>query len=177
MTIRRSSDKWLPKPTNRSNLVDFIWKEKYLRDMYIELFNFWNYQPLEVSARIKQDNLILLKSIAKEYGVADPTKGFGIGDFEEPLQTNFDDKLATAKTTVYLAVRTLAWLEEKNIELIYSTLSTVNKQLVKDMLNNLREDSFVALQKLAERIVIITSAPYEAQVLTQAQVDKILGLT
>jgi hypothetical protein len=45
------------------------------------------------------------------------------------------------------------------------------------MLNNLREDSFVALQKLAERIVIITSAPYEAQVLTQAQVDKILGLT
>lgn len=175
--IRRSSDKYKLTTAEVSAVVDLVDKEKYLRDIYIKLFEYWSEPILEKSAAIKHENLLQLINLFTSYGYLDPIQGLIVGDFNSgALDTAFATAVVTGTETAYKGLRLLGKLEETNIQTLTPYINNTDKPKVKTLLTQIREDSFVALQKVAARITVITGSPYVAQVLTQAQVDKILGL-
>lgn len=173
--IRRSSDR-IPTGTQKAAVVDLILKEKFLRDIYIRLFEFWGEPILEKAYAIKHKHFISLVLLAKKYDVINPTNNLAIGEFNDAtLNSQFASAVTTGTDTAYKGLRLLARLEELNIELLTSYITSTNKQEVKDLLKQVREDSIVALQKLAARLEVITGSNYVAQVLPQSVVDKLLG--
>lgn len=173
--MRRSSDR-LPRPAEKAEVSDLIIKEKYLRDIYIELFKFWSEPVLEKAYAIKHNHLISLIILAQKYGISDPTIGLAVGKFNNSaLETTFQNAVVTGTDTAFKGLRLLAKYEEINIGLVHGYITTIRNEEAKTLLKKIREHSMVALQKLAARIEVITGTDYVAQHLTQAQVNYILA--
>lgn len=150
-------------------------EEKLARDVYINLYALWDNQVFDNIAQSEQKHTDAILGLIEKYGLIDPAKE-GIGDFtNSELQKLYDDLLAKGAASRLEALKVGALIEEVDIEDIVLSMGRTDKIDILNVYANLLAGSENHLVAFIKNIESLTGETYEAQYVSQAEVDAILG--
>jgi len=159
--------------TEIASLLFMREEEKMARDVYIKMYGAWNDSVFDNIASSEQEHMDAIKVLLDKYNLTDPVID-SIGVFNDPeLQHQYDELLESGEVSHMEGLRVGALIEEVDMKDIQEAIDTIENEdmistyesLLKGSRNHLR--SFVA--KIEEQGVV-----YEAQLLTQEEVDAIV---
>lgn len=148
-------------------------EEKLARDVYLTLYDLWDDEVFENIASSEQEHMDAMALLMEKYNLPDPVIDV-IGSFSDPeLQKLYDELLARGETSRMEALYVGALIEEVDMrdiqeaidEASHADIIRVYENLLKGSRNHLR--AFVG--KIEDEGLV-----YEAQVLTQEEVDEIV---
>lgn len=148
-------------------------EEKMARDVYLTMYELWDDEVFENIADSEQAHMDAMAKLLDKYDLLDPVID-GIGLFSNPeLQTLFDTLTARGEKSRMEALYVGALIEEVDMrdiqeaidEADHADIIRVYEDLLKGSRNHLR--AFVG--KIEDEGLV-----YEAQVLTQEEVDEIV---
>jgi len=173
---RRSCDRNILKPRERLNLMYFTVAQKFGRDLYIEAHQKYGGAFIPKLIGFKEDRYRKCIKAIQIAGIIDPTENTSRGEFKLPVIQNAYNNLSTlVNDTQFKAMRAVTLMEETDIKDLYMAVEEINKKELKKFLTNLLYTAYENFQTVVFKIEELTGQAYTAQVLTQAQVDKILG--
>jgi hypothetical protein len=149
-------------------------EEKLARDVYVTLYAEWGNQVFNTISQSEQRHMDAILSLLNKYGLTDPALDPGKFAHQE-LQDLFDDLVAIGRETNLDALMVGALVEEVDMKDIVAAMDRTDKTDILNVYGNLLAGSVNHLNAFVKNIEGISSSPYEAQLLTQAAVDELLG--
>jgi hypothetical protein len=126
----------------RTELAAMAEEEKMAHDVYVTLAA--RYPELTQFARIatsETQHLTALRTLMTRYGIADPTLGEAVGEFESSRMQDLYDTLVAGATTPQAALAAGVTIEKTDIADLTSTMIGVSAQDVLRVYTNLRAAS------------------------------------
>ncbi len=160
--------------TEAADLTYMREEEKLARDVYQNFYPLWNITLFDNISQSEQQHFDAIGGLLDSYRLADPARMDLPGVFQNPdLQALFDQLLEQGAGSALAALQAGALIEETDmvdiakaiIETDQPDILQVYENLLRGSRNHLR--AFVAAIEAA-------GIPYQAQVLTQDQVDAIV---
>jgi hypothetical protein len=149
-------------------------EEKLARDVYVALYAKWENQVFNNISQTEQRHTDAILGLLNKYGLDDPA--LEPGTFaNQDLQDLFNDLVAIGQETELDALMIGARVEEVDMEDIVAAMDRTDKADILNVYGNLLAGSVNHLNAFVKKIEGVTSSPYEAQLLTQAAVDELLG--
>jgi hypothetical protein len=160
----------------KSDLVFMREEEKLARDVYTVLGEKWGNAIFFNIASSEQRHMDAILNLLNKYGVPDPAAGKAVGEFVNvELQQLFNDLIAMGSESALNALKVGGIIEETDVEDIVAAIARTNKTDIRNVYTNLLNGSYNHLQAFAGQIEALTGVPYVAQVISQEEVDTILG--
>lgn len=161
-------------PAEAATLTYMREEEKLARDVYLYLFDMWGVQVFSTIAASEQQHMDALKKLLDKYGLPDPAGADGV--FTNPhLQALYDELVAKGEESPLAALMVGGLIEEVDMVDLALAMDETSKEDLDRVYGNLMNGSENHLRAFAGRIVMLTGEDYEAQFLTQAEVDAILA--
>ncbi len=162
--------------TEASALLFMREEEKLARDVYLNLFACWGVPIFANIAKSEQAHMDALKRLLDKYKLADPAGETGV--FSNPeLQDLYDLLVYSGSASLNAGLLVGALIEEVDIEDLQAAIANTTKADLQQVYGNLMDASENHLRAFARVSEAQTGLPYEAQFLTQEEVDEILGVT
>lgn len=149
-------------------------EEKLARDVYITLYDEWGQRVFENISQSEQRHMDAVLGLIENYSLEDPALDFGLfADVE--LQELYNTLIASGMNTRLDALMVGALIEEVDMEDIVHAMERTDKADILNVYANLLAGSENHLRAFVRNIEAITGETYVAQVLSQEEVDAILG--
>lgn len=149
-------------------------EEKLARDVYITLFAEWGTRAFDRISASEQKHMDAVLGLIRKYGLDDPALDFG--HFTDPdLQELYDSMVMTGLNSELDALYVGALIEEVDMEDIVHAMERTSKTDILNVYGNLLAGSENHLHAFVRTIEASTGEPYEAQWISQTEVDAILG--
>jgi hypothetical protein len=150
-------------------------EEKLARDTYLTLGQEWNLTVFSNISNSEQQHMDALLKLLKKYNLPDPAASTAIGEFTNTtLQNLYNTLIAMGKQSSLNALKVGGIIEETDMRDINAAIERSQKEDIDLVYESLVCGSRNHLRSFAQNIVAATGVAYVAQVLTQAEVDKIL---
>jgi len=150
-------------------------EEKLARDVYLTLYEKWEQRIFSNIASSEQTHTDTVKYLIDRYDLEDPVKDDTVGVFTDPkMQKLYDDLVAQGNQSVGDAFIVGATIEDLDIKDLQDLLEETESEDILVAYENLLRGSrnhMRAFNRQLER----EGLTYEAQFLTQAQIDEILA--
>ncbi len=150
-------------------------EEKLARDVYLTLYNKWHLKIFQNIARSEQTHMDAIKLLIEKYGLKDPVKGLGVGEFSNPKFKELYDRLVSegSKSAVD-ALKVGAMIEELDIVDLQKCLNHTNKTDIRLVYENLMKGSRNHLRAFVSNIEKM-GATYEPHYLSKEEFEKIIS--
>jgi len=151
-------------------------EEKLARDVYLELADTWNLAVFENIAQSEQRHMDSVENLVDKYGIDDPVLNESErGNFVNPdLQALYEQLLLDGSDSATDALFVGALIEEVDINDLQSAIETTSAPDVLRVYENLLRGSRNHLRAFVAKLEL-EGIVYEAQVLSQEEVDEILN--
>lgn len=150
-------------------------EEKLARDTYITLYERWGARVFNNISRSEQKHMDALLVLLTAYGISDPVTDDTVGVFNDPVLGELYDKLiADGYVSSLDALYVGAYIEELDIKDLWEAIDGSTHADVTAAYENLLAGSYKHLNAFVGQIEQ-SGIDYQAQVLKQSEVDKILG--
>ncbi|MDF7798815.1 DUF2202 domain-containing protein [Pontiellaceae bacterium B1224] len=150
-------------------------EEKLARDVYITMYALWGNRVFDNISQAEQKHDDAVFSLIEKYGLTDPALA-GIGNFtNSELQELYDALIAKGEVSVLEALKVGALIEEVDIEDIVLSMERTDKVDILNVYGNLLAGSENHLVAFVKNIESLTGTTYEAQYISQEEVDAIQG--
>jgi hypothetical protein len=150
-------------------------EEKLARDIYLALFEKWNFVVFKNIANSEDRHTDAVKQLLDKYGIVDPVLNDERGVFtNSELNQLYDHLLAKGETSLLDAFIVGATIEDVDIFDLNAHLAETDNEDIKCVYNNLKsgsENHMRAFVRQLER----KSSNYEAQYISQQELDDILS--
>ncbi len=148
-------------------------EEKMARDVYLTLYDIWDDELFNNIASSEQEHMDAVKSLLDKYDLIDPVID-SIGAFENPdLQHLYDELISRGEKSHMEALFVGALIEEVDMRDIQEAIDEAEKADIIRVYENLLKGSRNHLRAFVGKIED-EGVVYEAQVLTQEEVDEIV---
>jgi hypothetical protein len=150
-------------------------EEKLARDVYIGLYRRWGTRVFDNISRSEQTHTDKIKYLLNKYKLEDPAANTGIGVFKNPtIQKLYNDLMVRGSKSQQEALYVGAYIEELDIGDLRHEIADSSSKDVIQVYTNLMEGSYNHLRAFVSQIER-RGAPYKAQLLTQEDLNNILG--
>ncbi len=162
-------------PVQKDRLLWMREEEKLARDVYRDLYNYWQAPVFNQIAQAEQRHMQQTINLLQRYAIADPLTDDSVGVFTQTALSNLYSRLtAQGKQSLNDAWRVGAYIEELDIKDLKETLATTQQPDLTMVYNQLWRGSRNHLRAFASQLTV-NGANYPAQVLNQAEVNDILS--
>lgn len=159
----------------KDGLVLMREEEKLARDVYLTLYDKWGERIFSNIASSEQTHTDTVKYLIDRYDLEDPVKDDTVGVFTDPaMQKLYDDLVAQGSQSVGDAFTVGMTIEDLDIKDLQDLLAETESEDILIAYENLLRGSrnhMRAFNRQLER----EGLTYEAQFLTQTQIDEILA--
>jgi hypothetical protein len=151
-------------------------EEKMARDVYLTLYEAWDYQAFSNIARSEQSHMDAVETLLDRYGIADPAAGNDIGEFtNSDLQALYDELMDMGQQSLAGALQVGALIEETDIQDLIRETDAVQRSDIQRVYGQLLQGSENHLRAFVSSLERQTGETYEPQVLDQATYDEIIS--
>jgi hypothetical protein len=158
-----------------ATLVWMRQEEKLARDTYITLYERWGTRVFNNISRAEQTHMNTMLTMLNIYGIDDPISDDAVGAFNDPVLADLYDKLvADGSVSALDALYVGGFIEELDIKDLWDAIDESTHADVIVAYKNLLAGSYKHLNAFVSQIEA-TGVDYQAQYLTQSEVDSILG--
>ncbi|MCB9288908.1 MAG: DUF2202 domain-containing protein [Lewinellaceae bacterium] len=151
-------------------------EEKLARDVYLGLYELWDYKVFSNIARSEQRHMDAVLCLIERYGLADPAEGKGIGEFEDShLGGLYATLMAQGRESLEAALKVGAAIEDLDISDLQENIGNpdVDNDDVLAVFNNLTKGSRNHLRAFTRSLATLGAA-YEVQHLSQEEYEAII---
>jgi hypothetical protein len=160
--------------TENDYLVLMREEEKLARDTYLTLYDLWSHNVFANIAQSEQRHMDAVLTALDYYGIADPMTDDTVGVFSNPILSGYYDELvAKGNLSLLDALQVGAYIEELDIADLWDAIEATDEGFLTVTYGNLLAGSCNHLRAFVGQITL-RGVSYEAQVLSQAEVDDIL---
>ena len=150
-------------------------EEKLARDVYLTLYDKWNFPVFSNIARSEQQHTDMVKALLDRYGLQDPAEGQGIGQFTNPdIQALYDKLVAQGSTSLADALKVGAAIEEIDILDLKERIAQTDNADIKTVYENLMSGSENHLRAFVSVLERQTGEKYQPQYLDPATYENII---
>ncbi len=150
-------------------------EEKMARDVYITLYDVWNSPLFDNISQAEQQHMDQLKLLLDSYGLPDPALE-EVGIFTDTtIQSLYDSLVERGSISLIEALHVGGLVEEVDIADLRQGIAETENPLLNQVYTNLLKGSYQHLRAFIRNIES-SAALYEAQFLSQAEVDEIVNL-
>lgn len=130
--------------TETQDMLTFmVQEEKMARDLYLELADQYGVRQFTNIARAEQKHMDAVRVLLDRYGIADPTVGDAIGEFDNPdIQALYDELLAKGMTSLSKAAKVGITVEKVDIADLNDALADSPAADITQVLQSLRSGSY-----------------------------------
>ena len=160
--------------TEIADLLFMREEEKLARDVYITFYKEYGLRVFNNIPKAEQRHMNAVLSLLNTYGLQDPILDFGKFANTE-LQELYDTLVATGMKSKLDALKVGALIEEVDMEDLVDAIDRTTQTNIKRVYSNLLRGSTYHLKAFVWNIENLTGETYEAQWITQEEVDDILG--
>jgi len=162
-------------PEEQEQLAFVREEEKMARDVYSAFYESWGTPIFGNIAESEQRHMDAVARLLVKYGIADPASPH-IGVFNDPrLQELYKTLVTQGRTSLLEAMKAGALIEEADIRDLRAAIDGTTKTDLRRVYGNLERGSGNHLRSFVAHIEALTGEHYVAQVLSQDEVDEILG--
>jgi hypothetical protein len=150
-------------------------EEKLARDTYLKLYEIWKLSVFSNIASSEQMHMDALLKLLKKYALPDPAAGNEIGEFtNDDLQALYEQLIDRGNDSNINALKVGGLIEEKDMLDINAAIERSQQKDIDKVYESLLCGSRNHLRSFAQNIEALSGQPYDAQLLTQNEVDVIL---
>ena len=169
VTVQLSDDE-------QADLLYMREEEKLARDTYLTFYDLWDLTIFSNIASSEQMHMNAILKLLKKYNLPDPAADTEIGEFTNAtLQSLYNTLIALGETSGLDALKVGGIIEETDMRDIQAAIERSQQRDIDTVYETLLCGSRNHLRSFAQSIVALTGVPYEAQVLSQTEVDEILA--
>jgi hypothetical protein len=165
----------LLSPDEETTLVQMREEEKLARDTYSVLYDVWGYKVFLNISRAEQNHMDAMLKMLDKYAVADPVVDNSVGAFTDPAFTVlFTELVERGELSLLEAFMVGGYIEEMDIRDLTAALAETDEPSLTNAYSNLLAASRNHLRTFVSHVRNL-GEDYEAQVLSQGDVDTIVG--
>ncbi len=151
-------------------------EEKLARDTYLVFFDKWGTAVFSNIAGSEQSHMDAILGLLRRYDLPDPAAGNQIGQFTDPsLRILYANLSTLGMESEMAALRVGGIIEETDIRDLQTSIANTTHPDIAKVYENLYCGSRNHLRAFARSIGDLTGRTYTAVVLTQTEVDTIIG--
>ncbi len=159
-------------------MIFMVEEEKVARDVYNVLYSEWGIPAFANIAKAEQRHMDAIIALLDKYGLENPVAGLDPGVFANlEMQELYESLVEAGMVDEIGALHVGATIEDLDIFDLLHELELVDNEDITVVFNNLLKGSENHLRSFCALLVLYGSGLYEAQYLTQTQVDAILAAT
>ncbi len=129
-------------PEEAEGIIYMRQEEKLARDVYIVLYEAWNYKIFDNIQKAEQNHMDAVKRLIVRYDLEDPIVSDEVGVFSNPVfQQMFDDFVLQGQQTLLDAMLTGQAIEQQDIEDLENQLSIADNPDIINVYTNLKTGS------------------------------------
>jgi len=149
-------------------------EEKLARDVYQVLYEKWGAQVFGNITQSEQRHMDAIKALLDKYNLPDPVTDPSVGAFTSPeMQELYDKLVAQGEQSLVEAYKVGATIEDLDLYDLYELLEQTDNADIQQVYENLAKGSRNHLRAFTTQLSL-NGVTYEAQFLTQEQVDDII---
>ncbi len=150
-------------------------EEKLARDVYLTLFELWDFQAFANIARSEQTHTDAVQRLVERYDLPDPADGQDVGEFTNPdLQALYDQLIAQGSQSLPAALEVAVAIEEIDILDLQEYIGETDKEDILQVYNSLLSGSENHLRAFVSALERQAGA-YQPQYLDQEAYDAIMS--
>jgi hypothetical protein len=162
--------------TEQTDLLYMREEEKLARDVYLTLYEAWGLAVFSSIASSEQSHMDALLKLLRTYRLPDPAAGTAIGEFSNPtLQSLYDSLMDKGRLSALDALQVGGIIEETDMRDLAGAIERSDNADLDATYENLLCGSRNHLRAFARNLESMTGQPYAALVISQEEVDAILG--
>ncbi|HKB87608.1 MAG TPA: DUF2202 domain-containing protein, partial [Ignavibacteriaceae bacterium] len=116
-------------PEEAAGIIFMRQEEKLARDVYIVLYQVWEYKLFDNISKAEQNHMEAVKRLIVRYDLEDPIVSDEVGVFSSPVfQQMFDDFVLQGQQSLLDAMQTGQAIEQQDIEDLENQLSFADNQ-------------------------------------------------
>jgi hypothetical protein len=151
-------------------------EEKLARDVYLTLFEKWNFIIFKNIASSEDKHTDVIRQFLEKYGIDDPVKNDEVGVFTNvELKKLYDELIAKGETSLLDAFIVGATIEDVDIFDLNERIAETDNDDIKCVFNNLKRGSENHMRGFVRQIKR-NGGTYEAQYISQEELDEILSV-
>ncbi len=159
-------------------LTYMVEEEKVARDVYNFLYETWGIPVFANIANAEQRHMDAIISLLDKYGLDNPVTNLDAGQFvNQELQTLYTNLIVAGQVDEEEALLVGATIEDVDIFDLLHELQVVDNEDITRVFENLLKGSENHLRAFCSLLAMYGYDPYEAQFLTQTEIDEILAAT
>ena len=156
----------------KNAILYMVEEEKLARDVYLTLYKRWRLPIFRNIARSEQHHMNMVRVLFQKYGLPDPTKEKGIGEFQnEELQKLYNELVEKGSNSLLDALHVGALIEELDIKDLEECLKGTDNRDIQIVFKNLMKGSRNHLRAFV-RLIYRFGGTYQPQILSQEEVQK-----
>jgi hypothetical protein len=160
----------------KADLLKMVEEEKLARDVYLALYEQWSIPAFSNISNSEQRHMDAVASLLDKYGLENPVAGLEAGSFATPeVQELYQQLVDKGSSSDENALRVGATIEDLDIKDLNECLETTDNQDLTMVYENLKRGSENHLRAFTSLLAVYGYAPYEAQFLTQEEIDEIIS--
>jgi len=149
-------------------------EEKLARDVYQVLYEKWGAQVFGNITQSEQRHMDAIKALLDKYNLPDPVTDPSVGVFTSPeMQELYEKLVAQGEQSLVEALKVGATIEDLDLYDLYELLDQTDNADIQRVYENLAKGSRNHLRAFTTQLSL-NGVTYEAQFLTQEQVDDII---
>lgn len=150
-------------------------EEKLARDVYIELYATWSHPTFNNISRSEQRHMDAMLYEIEYYGLEDPVTDDGVGVFSDPVLSGlFVDLVGRGEASLLEGLKVGAFIEELDIADLWHAIDETDEPGLQTAYENILAGSRNHLRAFVSQVEAL-GVDYEAQYLTQEEVEAIVG--
>ncbi|MBC8186146.1 DUF2202 domain-containing protein [candidate division KSB1 bacterium] len=151
-------------------------EEKLARDVYLTLFEKWNFVIFQNIANSEDRHTNAVKQLLDKYEIEDPVQNDEVGVFTNvELKQLYDNLIAKGETSLLDAFIVGATIEDVDIFDLNERIEVTDNDDIKCVFNNLKQGSEKHMRSFVRQIER-NGGTYEAQYISQEELDEILSV-
>jgi len=163
--------------SEKEALVYMREEEKLARDVYLALYNKWNFMVFNNIARSEQRHTDAVALLLKKYGLEDPVKSDSMGVFTNPeLSKLYRELVAKGQKSLKDALIVGATIEDLDIYDLDKRLAVSDNEDVKCVFQNLRRGSENHMRAFIRQLQA-NGGTYKPQYISEKEFNTILNST
>ncbi|EEB74249.1 DUF2202 domain-containing protein [Thermococcus sp. AM4] len=159
----------------KDGLLYMVEEEKLAHDVYTKLYEKWGLQIFKNIADSESTHINAVRLLLDKYGLTDPTKDEGIGEFQNPdIQKLYDQLIEMGMKSEIDALKVGALIEETDIKDLQERIDQTNKVDIITVYENLMAGSRNHLRAFVGQLES-RGVTYTPQVLSEDEFYSILN--
>ena len=151
-------------------------EEKLARDVYLTLFQKWGVRVFSNIADSEQNHMDSMLALINQFDLDDPVKDNSIGVFTDPsLQQTYTTLVTEGLISEDSGLMIGAYIEELDIRDLRQAMAETDQSTLDSTYERLLTASYNHLRAFVRNIENRSGKTYQAQLLTQEEVDAIVG--